>query len=550
MPITLIDFSEQPYAPAGAKHGNGLAQLDNVLPLWSGLYPIRSPTVVAYATMATGPVTGAHGHVWPSGGGTASYVGDALTLFAGTKERLWELSGGAFNDVSRAANYAQTAGDEPCGWRFASFGNHIYATNYVDAIQKRTNNAGLFANAITSTFAPEARFIAPVREFMFVADISTASGGSPDEFAWSDVDDPDWFDPSTVAARPTSVAGRKRIVTRPGQITGLVGGPGATIFKRNSVHAVSFIGGEDIWRVDELVHGVGTSYPGSIVDAPTGIYFWDGRHFRRQVGFSAPEVISGPEIDQLLIDHPHFGERTIVHGLLGTLSAEDGIMRGFYGERSGCIYWTWGNTLYDATGTQSHDRGLVFNPELGAWSGIFDSGLNLACAASLPPTASSILADFSLDRANLFKWVPATPLSSWVRFEDETLAATIRTKRDALALNGATGQAHRVKVKGILPVFTVPDGTTYTTSPTAPSVPDVTVTVTMSNEPHHVTQQDAASTTVSPRSQSRTRSSHADHYGWLPFSIEGRWPDFKVEIPAGSQWIAFSGLYLDFEVLS
>lgn len=547
MPVSFLPFGAY-RGPAGSKYGDGLAQADNVLPIFTDLYPVRGKTLPVYATAAGyGPVTGGHIHIWPVSPGTASYEGDAATIFVGSKTRLTTANAGAFTDLSRAALYAQAAGDEPSGWHFASYGNHVYATNYVDEIQKRTNNAGIFANSPTSTLVPEARFIATVREFMFAADIHNA-GYFADQVLWSDIDDADWWDPAN-AARDTSVAGQKRILSRPGQITGLVGGAYATIFKRNSIHVMQFVGGDDIWRLDELAVGTGTSYPGSIIDAPTGIYFFDGKSFRVMRGLAAPEKISPPEIDQLLIDNCHNPTRTIVHGLPTTLILEEAVMRGWYGDRTGCIYWTWANTTVDGgtVGPYAHDRGLVYNPETGAWSALFSTGLNLTLGLSRAPTVLSIAADFSIDRTEFFDWDGTN--TSWFRLEDNNLPATLRTKRQPIAMDGAgVGYPHRVRLKAVLPVFTVPDnGRSFTASPSMPTVPDVTVTVTTANEPHHAPQSDGLST-VSPRSEALLRSTSAVDSGWMACTLEGAWWDFKVEIPA-AEWASFSGLYLDYEPL-
>lgn len=546
MPVTFLPFG--PYrGPAGSKFGDGLARADNVLPVFSDLYPLRNKTTVVYATVADGPVTGGHIHVWPVSPGTASYLGDAATIFVGTKTKIYYADAGAFTSTGKAANYAQTVGDEPSGWRGASFGNHVYMTNYVDPIQKRTNNAGLFADGPTSTLIPEARFIATVRQFMFAADIHNG-GYFSDQILWSDIDDADWWD-DFMGTRDTSLAGQQRILSRPGQITGLVGGSWATIFKRASIHAMQYIGGSDIWRLDEIAFGTGTSHPGSIVSAPSGIYFFDGRSFRVMRGLSPPEKISPPEIDQLLADPVHQSTRTMIHGLPTKLVLEDAVMRGFWGDRSGCIYWTWANTTVDGgtDGPYAHDRGLVYNPETGAWAAIFSSGLNLTIALTVPPVVDSTTNTVALDRGiNVFDWNGSS--TSWSRFEAGSLQADLGTKRQPIAMNGATGQAHRVRLKAVLPAFSMADGTTYSASPTAPAVPNCTVVVTCANEPHYEVQSDGSST-VSPRSETLTRTLNANDAGWMPCTLEGAWWDFLLTIPAGAEWISCSGLYLDYEVV-
>lgn len=548
MALVFLPFTR--YSPGGTKYGDGLRKADNCLPLYGGLYPLRTRTAQRYATMADGPVTGGHCHIWPVNAGGASYTGDAATRIVGTPTRLYVADAGAFTDVSRGALYAQTAGDNPPGWRFASFGNHVYAANLVDVVQKRVNNAGNFADMPgASVFKPECRFLAPVREFMLAAHINNLTDYA-DGFAWSDIDDPDWWDDDT-GARDTSLAGTKRIVTRPGQVTGLVGGPYATLFKRNSIHAIQFTSeAKNPWRTDEVVNGVGCAYPGSLVDAPTGKYFFDGARFRRQVGLEYPAAISPPEIEQLLNDRHHFPDRAFIHQILNTMGREDGVMRGFYGDRTGAIYWTFANTTVDgANGLQSHDRGVVYNPALDAWGSISaPAALGLAFGMSMFPYADTRL-DFALDRTELFTWEPAVPETTWCRFEGGNYAATIVTRRSPVAFSEKTGFAQRVKLSGVIPQFTIPDnGYSFTATPSMPAVPNVEITVVASNSLWHETQSDGVST-ISPRSETYDRTNHADDYGVYPFALEGYSFEFQVAIPAGGEWIAIDGLWLDIEVV-
>lgn len=542
MPVVFLDFGTN-FAPGGSRYGGNLERAANVLPAEGGFHPFFAQEFFESGAGPTAAVTGAHQHLYPTGAGTASYSGDALTTFAGTKTALYSL--GFWTNLSRAGGYAVPAGAEPAGWRMTSYGNDTWAANGFDILQRRANNAGLFADGPTSTFVPRPRFLAVVREALFAADFSANAGGFADEIAGSDFNDATWWDDRT-GTRPASLAFRKAIRSRRGQITGLLGGEHGRIFKRNSIHGLQFTGGSDIWRIDEISPGVGCSYPGSLVEGPDGMaYFYWGKRFWRQAGFSPPEPISTRALEDYMADTLYFPQRSMVHHTPTTMAKEDAVLRGFALGRQSVVGWTFANTLIDGTtdGWFQHDRGLIYSPDTGAWTEI-DSQLNISLIASQPEV---LRATFSrtLDGAVGFHW-DGTRTTLFQFIGPASIPATLTLLRQPILLAGET-TPRNIKIKGYLPLFTRPDSDTFATPFPAPSPCDISVAITSGNEPLFRAELDADGATVSPVTEGPlARATYENDWGWITSIAEGRWFDFTVTLPSGG-WRHFAGLFIDYE---
>lgn len=548
MPVAFLPFGA--YSPGGSAFGpSGLDALVNALPLYGGIHPMGG--ALTDAGLTAGPVTGSYGHFFPASPGTSSYVGDQITVFTGTKSNLYTVTSSGFTAVSKGGGYATAVGAEPAGWRFASFGNDIYAANGLDVLQRRTANAGNFADGPASTFIPEPRFVATVREFLVVADLSANAGRFADEIAWSDVDDPTWWDPAD-STRPTSLAGAKRILSSPGQITGLVGGSFGIIFKRNSIHSLQFTAGPDVWRIDELSGEVGTTYPSSIVRGKGALYFWGGDAFYRQAGLSAPEKISPPEINEALLDGSGFANTAIYHAAPATQREEDVCMFGAQ-SRTGIIFWFYRNDLRPMD-TDRANVGVAYNPETQAWSFLeYPEGgeLNLRSLLAVPHSLESTSA-LGLHRLIGFTWDGTSTRRFTLVAGASYLFAKARTKKVSISLDGANRPCH-VRIRGVLPQFTMGKTTDFEVAELlSRNTVNSIITVTASNTPTFAEQLDADGTVIDPRSETYEQVEHANDKGWFPHNLEGTWWQFQVQVQTDDvplNWTTLDGIWIWYEVL-
>ena len=88
------------------------------------------------------------------GAATLTKLDGTRRVFAGTAADMYELSAGAWSDVSRAANYTLGANTR---WSFTQFGDTSVAANIDNVIQ--TSSAGAFADQATS---PQATIVESV----------------------------------------------------------------------------------------------------------------------------------------------------------------------------------------------------------------------------------------------------------------------------------------------------------------------------------------------------------------------------------------------------
>lgn len=533
--VSFVPF--ETWVPDGKAHGlDGLGIAENVLPIsgsWRSLPQFSStdPT----NTVALGPAHRSWAHIYPSGVGGSSYVGDNVTEFYGFRTALYTKAfSGAWANLSRGGGYSAGA-LQPAAWSFASFGNDIWAVNGVDDMQRRTDNAGNFANGVTSAFLPIPRFVATIRDFLAVANLNQASYAA-DHVAISDVGDATYFSPAD-ATRPSSVAWAQRVRSRPGQITGLVGGEYGRVLKRRSMHVISFVGSADEpWRLDEISGGIGTAWPGSVVEAPDGfVYFLGPDSFYRQIGSSPPEKVRG--LSQYIYDRSLYS-----HALGGAppslMYAEDKKIQGVSVPSAGLIVWLLAN------GSNLYDMGVVLETDTLRWSTYEPTTLNqIATVHSVPVNVSG--ADWMADVAGSF-W-DGSVSRRWAWGTTGSHAIHLATDRFALSFSEG-GMAEQVAIDGICPIVArekadlpgsgiedfalgaLPDGTT--------------VKLHASNDPLFVRRNDSAGTQVSPRSSSATWA-EVNEQGFFPVIAEGRWFVVELTIPIGTHTIqSLPGVYV------
>lgn len=539
--VTLIPFPG--FNPDGAEHGlDGLARADNALPLYGGWY--GWPDTGTSANLAGGPVLGSYCHTWPANVGVGSYSPDAITEFHGTEAALYTYDPvlDAWTAVTRGAGPYALGALVPAAWRFASWGNDVWAVNGVDVMQRRVNNAGAFTNSVTSTFVPVPRYLAPLREFMIAAHLNQV-GRFVDEFAWSDADDPNNYDPATGTG--TSLAGSKRIVTRRGAITGIVGGEYAVIFKRRSMHALQLTGGKDIFRLDEISGSIGCPYPGSIVEGSDGyIYFRGMGGFYRQAGLQPPELIPGAA---WVTGDLRFSPFAISETVPTTMWREDLRVIGAESPSTGLIFWFWKSR---AGGTQDDDQkftGISFDTRTLRWGGLLRTSdperFSTICSRPVNDQADlSLLWDVVATRGGLGGGTTAQRSSF---HGTNAHAANFSTRKFSLSMDDVNRGKPR-RITGIMPLLGTGSNTSYTGPGLLPIPTGTQVKVHRSNDPTFTTVLDADGGLVSPTTDT-TDTTQLDEFGYFPNTLEGRWFVLEVVLPLNAGYRSVPGAYVRHE---
>lgn len=481
------------------------------------------------ATLTGGPPNAMHTHLYPTSAGTSSYTGDLSTVFVGTQTRLYTLATGGAADVSRAANYAQTIGDEPCAWSFCSYGNDIIATNYVDEVQYRAGNSGLFANLITSAFKPQARHAVVARTALILANLEGSAGagtGFADEYAWSVFGNAASFDTA-------GGAGRQRSLAFPGQLTGLVGGDFFRLFKATSISGVQYTGSSVTpWREDTISDSVGTPFGKSIVKVGEGeVAFFGGSRFFRQAGMNPPIPI-GPQLGSELTAYEVSPVAPVIRPIkLLTypmpMLTEDRVMHGVRCSRTGIIFW-----LYEAEGrVPTPDAKVDFiswDPTQDLWS-VGEVILPISCLTSYPDLAAS----YFLSGIVGATW--DTTQAKWMRFTGPNAdEVSYQLGIQPIELDG--GEANVFRISAIMPLFTWDEDPSHTTPP------GVRVTLQVWDDPY----------LRSGRAIGPLQVGDDDNdWGWMYEPVEGRFLGMLVSIPQTSHRVpVFNGVAVEYEIVS
>lgn len=160
---------------------------------------------------------------------------DTRRIFAGTQTKLYELSGGAWSDVSGAVY----TGGADSRWQFAQFGNSTIASNLTDYIQRSTS--GAFATIAT---APKAKIVFTVGSFVMALNTIDATYGTSQNRWWCCAS----FDETSWTPSVSTLATTGQLVSTPGQITaGGRLGEYAIGYKEKAIYVGQFVGAPAVW---------------------------------------------------------------------------------------------------------------------------------------------------------------------------------------------------------------------------------------------------------------------------------------------------------------
>jgi hypothetical protein len=293
------------------------------------------------------------------------FSGDQVKLFAGTKEKLYEVDteDGSFDNVTRTVGGDYGQGDPPKPWYFTSWGDWVIATNYVDDVQLLEDDAAPrdFEKLITNVDGdetPRAKFCCVLSGFLMLADVAAASvsGNAGKSYtAWiSAVNNPRDFFLADVATQSTFF----QIVSTPGQCTGLVGGDYGVFFKRNSIFRMSYVGLPTIIEFDQISANVGTPFPKSIIAFENDVYFWGASGIYKIEEGQPPVNISGMTVEKFLFDSA-FESDALKQDSFSDELINDLSVQGAADPHSGLLWW-----IYRGKGDDDQicNRAIIYSP--------------------------------------------------------------------------------------------------------------------------------------------------------------------------------------------
>lgn len=297
MPIAFVPF--KPLDLLGGMYDNGGSSIVCGLAPIAGKYGYsRFLGIKEEGHSATALDTAARG-------GTTIRKSGTNYVYVGTTGRIYLETLGTLTNVSKggvgATPYSTSSTD--WGWSFTQWGDGIIATNYVDAVQYKSDytTTAAFADAFTSTLKPKGKFITVVKNQVFLAYTNEGGTAYPNRVRWGAVDNVLGMDSS-----PSTQSDYQDLLDNYGNITGMVGGEYALIFKERAIYKCTYVGAPLIYRFDLLAAGIGTIHPGSIVEFEGSVYFW-GNNKAYVIGPGAETIdpIEDGAIPAILLQHTY-----------------------------------------------------------------------------------------------------------------------------------------------------------------------------------------------------------------------------------------------------
>lgn len=167
------------------------------------------------------------------GAAVVTKLDDSRRLIAGTFTKLYELTAGAWADVSTGSY----SGGGESRWSIAQFGNDTVASNSVDAIQRSTGTT--FAPI---SGAPAAKIIFSVGTQIMALNVNDGAVKQDGWHCCATYDVTDWNESIT------TLCASGRLVSSPGQITaGGRLGEYAIAYKEQSIYIGQFVGAPSVW---------------------------------------------------------------------------------------------------------------------------------------------------------------------------------------------------------------------------------------------------------------------------------------------------------------
>ncbi len=285
--MPLIPFA--PYLPDIPPRDNpGALEAKNVIPKIASYGPFADFAANTDALTAR-----------PQGAFACRDLSGAAHSFAGDATKLYKLasSGLTWDDVSRTSGGAYTT-DTANGWSFTQFGNVVIAVNGTDAPQAYTLGSSTDFAALAGS-PPVARFAATVREFVMLGRVASLFN----EVRWCKFNDPTTWTVGVDQADLQDIADG-------GQVMGITGGTGATVFQRNGITRGTYIGGDFIFQFDPISKSIGVAAENSIAAFQNDSFFRGDDGFWRLAGGIQLQPIGDSKVNKTLLDdldpsYPH-----------------------------------------------------------------------------------------------------------------------------------------------------------------------------------------------------------------------------------------------------
>jgi hypothetical protein len=202
-----------------------ITDCENLIPYQNGMEGAPTPVTATSVPVLAADCLGA---------AVVTNLAGTRRVLAGAATKLYELSGGAWSDVSRVSAYTGTADTR---WMFTQFGNATLAANRADTIQRSTGTT--FADI---SGAPKAEIVFSVGPQVMALNVNDGTE-KPDGWHCCAIYDETLWTPSL-----TTQAANGRLVATAGALTaGARLGEYAIAYKEKSIYLGQYVGTPVVW---------------------------------------------------------------------------------------------------------------------------------------------------------------------------------------------------------------------------------------------------------------------------------------------------------------
>ena len=230
-----------------------LLECKNMLPSNLGMKPARSLLSVS-ADALPGEVMGAFLSINLAG---------VRAIYAGTDDKIYQLTGTTWTDVSGGSTFALTPNSR---WSFVQFGDSVLVAAKTEDMQIATGAD--FANVGGS--APKARILVSLKGFVMAFDTNETTYGDQTDRWWCSA----YLDASDWTPNVSTMCTTGRLVESAGAIVAAERlGDDVVAYKRDSTYLGRFTGPAEVWNWAYVDSEVGCVGPGAVCSTGTVHYF-------------------------------------------------------------------------------------------------------------------------------------------------------------------------------------------------------------------------------------------------------------------------------------
>lgn len=308
----------------------GSIEVKNVIPSSRGYKPFRSLQ----------PISGA-ADAYLRGFHTARSRAGASFTFVADENKIYRLTaaGGVPSNISRASGYSLNDAEK---WQFVTFGTNVVAAGPISSqLQKFELGGDTVFSDISG--APNAKYVAVVKDFVVCANVAYDGNDYPDQVRWSEINSAtNWTIGDNQADFQT--------ISDCGHITGIVGGEAGIIFMETGIARMQYIGSPLIFSFEKLQTNQGTRFPGSIASlSPTMTFYLSDNGFFVFDGSRSIPIGDG-KVDQFFLQDLNYDKSDRITSIIDP--------------REQVVLWSYASK--ESTGDP--DRILIYHWPSGRWA--------------------------------------------------------------------------------------------------------------------------------------------------------------------------------------